>query len=321
MFVDGCRSYLNNPESRGRGNPRRSAAVGGAGSARAAESIRHRWQRDWNAQPLTRLQSRDIWRRIRLLGLLGLLVGLVGLLVFELWYRPVQTPLVAIVAPAYSWPLPPQAFAEEDIAALGNLDHVPDRIWERHGSIHLLRVSPAWHSTESGLADFDRQLHAAAQQSAASGTVILFVSMLGVVDSAGRPALIPPGASPLRSETWLPLADLLEHVKAQHLPDACHKLLVLDCNRVATDWSLGVLANGFADGLRSRAASRDSQSSRAEFGRTRAAGMGFGRLGRFDIRAFSPLGPGRGRRHDGRGRKWRPSRVAARTCPIPRPSR
>src|SRR5271165_5603801 len=95
----------------GQAPPQRGSWRGRLGQK--AQSIRHRWQRDWNAQPLAQLQSRDMWRRIRLVGMLGLLVGLVGLLVFELWYRPVQTPLVAIVAPAYSWPLPPQAFAEE----------------------------------------------------------------------------------------------------------------------------------------------------------------------------------------------------------------
>ncbi len=61
---------------------------------------------------------------------------------------------------------------------------------------------------------------------------------------------MPPGASPLKSESWIPLVDLLDHLKAQHLPDAWHKLLVLDCNRVAVDWNLGVLSNGFADGLK-----------------------------------------------------------------------
>ena len=53
---------------------------------------------------------------------------------------------------------------------------------------------------------------------------------------AGQPALIPPGGSPLRSDTWLKLSDLLERIKAEHLPDSWHKLLVLDCNRILVNW-------------------------------------------------------------------------------------
>jgi hypothetical protein len=208
----------------------------------STEVVQHRWQRDWNAQPLAQLQSRDMWRRVRMAGLLGLLVGLAGLFVFELWYRPVQTPLVAIAAPPYAWPLPPQAWAAEDVHGLADLD--------REESIRLMDVSPSWRSTESGLANFDRQLQTLARQGSATGSVIFYVSMLGVSDSSGRPALVPPGASPLKSESWIPLADLLDHLKAQHLPDAWHKLLVLDCNRVAVNWNLGVLSNGFADGLK-----------------------------------------------------------------------
>ena len=45
------------------------------------------------------------------------------------------------------------------------------------------------------------------------------------------------------------MSDLLEHIKAQQLPASWHKLLILDCNRIDVNWRLGVLSDGFADGL------------------------------------------------------------------------
>jgi hypothetical protein len=208
---------------------------------RQTELIRHRWQRDWNAQPLDQLRTADIWQRFRIGGLLVLFLGLTALLVHQLWFRPVQTPMVAMAAPAYAWPLPPNAWAAEDIDGFAKLD--------AQESIRLTDISPAWQTAESGLASFDRQLHTLAQQGSPSGSVIFYVSMHGIADAAGRPVLLPPGASPLRSETWLKLSDLLEHIKAQQLPDAWHKLLILDCNRIDVNWRMGVLADGFADGL------------------------------------------------------------------------
>ena len=202
--------------------------------------LRHRWQRDWSTQPQDRMHQREFWRRLRIGGLLLLFVGLLALFVYQLWFRPIQTPLVAISAPAYAFPLPPNAWSQEDLQGLADLDDE---------SIHLLDTSASWRSVDSGLAALDRQLHAASKLGSRTGTVIIYVSMHGAVDGAGEPALIPPGASPLRSETWLKMSDLLERIKAEHLPDEWHKLLILDCNRMSVNWDLGLLANGFADRL------------------------------------------------------------------------
>jgi hypothetical protein len=203
--------------------------------------LSHRWQRDWGAQPLEQIHNRETWRRLRIGGFLVLFVGLLALFVYQLWFRPIQTPLIAISAPAYAWPLPPNAWAREDLQGLTDLD--------KEESVRLLDASAAWRSVESGLASLDRQLHAASRLGSKTGTVIVYVSMHGAVDADGNPALIPPGASPLRSETWLKVSDLLERIKAEHLPDEWHKLLILDCNRMSVNWDLGMLANTFTDRL------------------------------------------------------------------------
>ncbi len=218
--------------------PRRAGWRGKLGER--LQVVRHRWQRDWNGQPMSRVHNRELWRRSRLAALTLLFLGLVALFVYELWFRPIQTPLIAISAPPYAWPLPPNAWAQEDLRGLGQLDDE---------SLRILDTSSAWRSAEGGFAALDRQLHQASKLGAKSGAVILYVSMHGAVDGDGQPALIPPGASPLHSETWLKVSDLLERIKAEHLPDAWHKLLILDCNRMEVNWNVGLLANTFADRL------------------------------------------------------------------------
>jgi hypothetical protein len=203
--------------------------------------LSHRWQSDGGSQPLERIHNREVWRRLRIGGFLLLFVGLLALFVYQLWFRPIQTPLIAISAPAYAWPLPPNAWAQEDLQGLADLD--------KQESVRLLDASAAWRSVESGLASLDRQLRAASALGSKTGAVIIYVSVHGAVDADGHPALILPSASPLRSETWLKVTDLLERIKAEHLPDEWHKLLILDCNRMSVNWSLGLLANTFADRL------------------------------------------------------------------------
>ena len=157
-------TYLSAGQPPATAPARRSGWRGRLG--RQTDSIRHRWQRDWNAQPLDQLRAGDIWQRFRIGGLLILFLGLTALLVHQLWFRPVQTPMVAMAAPAYAWPLPPNAFAAEDLDAFAKLD--------AQESIRLADISPAWQTAESGLASLDRQLHTIVQQGSPSGSVILY---------------------------------------------------------------------------------------------------------------------------------------------------
>ena len=124
-----------------------------------------------------------------------------------------------------------------------------------------------------------------------TGTMILYVSMHGVVDGDGNPALIPPGASPLRSETWLKVSDLLERIKAKQFPDSWHKLLILDCNRMTVNWNLGLLANSFADGC--RMCSRPKHIPNlvdSQFDESRPAGLVVGQFVGLGVRAFLAAG-------------------------------
>ena len=64
-----------------------------------------------------------------------------------------------------------------------------------------------------------------------------------------KDVVIAADASPLESETWLPVRTLLTRIKAQQLPPNLKLLLILDSNRFDVHWGLGQLYNGFAERL------------------------------------------------------------------------
>jgi hypothetical protein len=206
---------------------------------RAAEP-QHRWQKTTAAQSGQIVHGRRHWRWVRVIGLLVLFLALTALLIENLVVAPVQTPLVAVAATGYSWPFAPNAWAQEDLDSLAPLDN---------NTLSVVNISSAWQSKERGLLSLEQQLRDLARQGTKSNAVIVWISMHGALNDSGVPCLIPPGGSPWKSETWLPIPELLAIIKAQNLPSHWHKLLILDCNRMPVNWNLGVLANGFAERL------------------------------------------------------------------------
>ncbi|MDX1944686.1 MAG: VWA domain-containing protein [Pirellulaceae bacterium] len=226
--------------------PTGSSQAGWRGSRRQ-EVARHRWQHD-PAAPSNRLPiARGPLRWLRIAGYFGLAGGLLALLVYYLLYSPARTPVLAVVATEYDWPLVPNAWAREDLAGLAELDKQ---------TLGVKDLSEAWRSPDRGLEQLSTEL-AAYLHRRHTQPVIVWLSMHGAVDGAGRPCLIPPGASPHDSQTWLPLADVLAQIKAAGLPASKPKLLVLDCNRRLVDWNLGLLASTFADSLPAALAAAD----------------------------------------------------------------
>lgn len=218
--------------ARGRGWSRRRRS--------AADVAAPRWQQAANRTTAARTGRRRWWRRFRLLTLTAFFLGFTALLVYCVVFMPARTPVIFVVTD-YEWPLAPNAFAQEDMDALRN----------DLGSqtVVVIDDSSEWSSKQRGLDQLDRQLKRFSRRPPRSGTLVLYLSMHGVVDSAGRPCLVPNGASPLVSKTWLPLGEIFMRIIRARLPDDLQVLLILDCNRQQVNWNVGLLHNSFADGL------------------------------------------------------------------------
>jgi hypothetical protein len=202
------------------------------------EVARHRWQRSTgDGVPFW---AREPWRSLRIAAWFATAAGLAALLLFYLLYAPERTPVLTVVATDYNWPLPPNAWATEDHANLRELDGE---------TLVLHDLSEAWRSKERGLAQLTTQLVEAHRRQGSLEPIVIYLSLHGAVDGAGRACLIPPASNSQDSETWLPLADVLAAIDAAKLPPRQPKLLVLDCSRQLVNWNIGLLASGLADAL------------------------------------------------------------------------
>jgi hypothetical protein len=161
---------------------------------------------------------------------------LAGLLVWHLLFAPAQTPLLAVALTAYEWPLPPNSWAAEDVAALNDLDHK---------TLELHDLSADWRSTDRGLTKFDEELHKSIRSAQRAGAIIFYLSVHGAIDGQGRACLVPPDANPQDSATWLPVESLLERLKNAKMPARVHKLLILDCCRQPINWQIGEVGGAF----------------------------------------------------------------------------
>lgn len=215
-------------------------AIGWQGAQKVGRQGRYRWQKDWTKQTAWTLYARERWRRIRIALFFSGALGLLALLLYYLLFAPARTPMLAVAITDYDWPLPPNAWATEDLASFRDLDRQV---------LHVVDASNSWETPQRGLRALEQQLELLRPQAIRAGALIVYLSMHGAVDEAGEPCLIPATASPLASETWLPLRSVLDRIAQQKLPRSTHVLVVLDCNRQLANWNLGILHNTFADSL------------------------------------------------------------------------
>lgn len=222
------------------GRARRAKSAWRGASRTEAPAVRHRWQQNGSEQGTSRLLPAGQLRGLKIFLLLVVAVGLLCLLVGFLLFRPTQTPFLGVAVTQYQWPLPPNAWAAEDVAAFARLDGQ---------TLQHVDLSSSWRNAQEGLKNLELQLQTSAAGLRDDGAIVVYLSMHGAVDGDGEPCLIPPEASALDSSAWLRVRDLLTRIKTQLTESQVHKLLVLDCNRQDSNWRAGILYNGFAEGL------------------------------------------------------------------------
>jgi hypothetical protein len=220
----------------------RAAQHGGWRGKRPSEAPpkSHGWQQASPQAAERGLLPGDHRRDLKIAGWLCASAGLLAVLVYLLLFRPEQTPLISAAVTNYSWPIPPNAWAAEDLQALSHLDGE---------TLQQVDLSAAWQSKETGLRNLEEQLRLAVDRRSSLGAAVIYLSMHGVVDGEGEPCLLTADASPLQSETWLRVRTLLGRIKGLQLPSNLRVLLVLDSTRIDTHWGLGQLYNAFAERL------------------------------------------------------------------------
>ncbi|ADB16484.1 von Willebrand factor type A [Pirellula staleyi DSM 6068] len=282
-----------------------SAKRGGwKGATTTVVETPHRWQSGAAPGRTTAGPTWGRYRRTRVMILGIISIWLIGLLVWYLLFRPAMTPMVTVVATRYDMPLPPNSWATEDLRGIKELDSQ---------TLRLFDGSAAWESEERGIRQLEQHLKSAKPRIERSGMLMLYWSMPGCVDDEGQPCFIPPGASPHRSETWLPLADVLEEIKKQDLPTSVHKLMILDVSRERANWSVGMLTTTFPaavekvvnqSGIPNLAILLSASPGQAAVASTELRGTVFGRAmtiglaGAADARASGGNGNGRVSLHE-----------------------
>jgi hypothetical protein len=197
----------------------------------------------WTEKPDQEYERSALRHRAKIVGWsLLFLVLIVGFVVWLIW-TPMRTPFLISAVTNYGFPIPPNAWAKEDAERFSSLDKKEV----------LKCFDVRWESKELGLRQLRQQLDGAQPGGPDRNLIVIYLSMHGAVNGAGEPCLLPPGALPWDSSEWLSVRSLLDYLfpkdRAGKQPERIKKLLILDCNRMTAEWSLGLLYNGFAERL------------------------------------------------------------------------
>lgn len=199
----------------------------------------------WQQRGDRAYQSAVRWYRMKLIGFSLAALGLVALFVWWLFFRPRIASVYAVAVIDYGLGVPPNAWAREDVDRLADIGIERERIAYFRKFDHL---APA--ADPSAFDDLrDAILHPPATF-AKRDTVVVYLSLHGVADEHGMPCLLLPTSSPHDSKTWVPLVEVLRRLfptAERAIPP--NKLVILDCNRMDSNWRLGLLYNSFADNL------------------------------------------------------------------------
>ncbi|HET6422643.1 MAG TPA: vWA domain-containing protein, partial [Planctomycetaceae bacterium] len=197
-------------------------------------------QHNWQVELPPERSSGEQWRRFRFFSLLGVLVVLMGAFVLVAVDAPRKTPML-IVTDVRPGSIPQSPWLDEEIERLKLLDQT---------TLTIRTCTPA-SSVGAAFTQFHQALQDLAAAANQTGAVVVYVRLPGLVDDAGRPCLIPSHATLVRTEEWLPVEALLDHVAGDIFPAHVRRLVIFDRSQSARVWPAGVLADTFADQLAS----------------------------------------------------------------------
>jgi hypothetical protein len=258
-----AKDFNDQKKPAGRASWRGKPAPGQAGGAAA-----RRWQAGFRRQQRAEVWRRTLSRRAWRLITSATAVVLLGIFLYYLLLRPTPAPVLALAITDYPLPLPPNAWAREDIARLGEprafktAGFASSGRPDKQGNILVHALDEQnWTLPKNALAD----LRQALKKTTPGGiswprrkVVLVYLSAHGVVNDKGEACLVLSGNQPLPAretaipphldaDRWLPVREIVQELE-KHFP-RCKKVLLLDANRMDANWALGLLYNAFAAAL------------------------------------------------------------------------
>ena len=211
------------------------------------------WQGEWVERTSAFARVRVFLSRCFWPALLLTAIALFGSFIWLLTLAPKRTPLIVLNGGAYSWPLPPTEWTNEDVQGLSRLNRETITISGNESPVR---------SRQDFLSQLDASLLRAANHPKALPRIV-FLNLHGVSDpSDNRVYLIPPGGSPTDADTWVRLEEVLDRLESV---DSQRKtLLVLDCQHMAFNWNLALKENRFSDSVTEHVQSRFETSTTSQ---------------------------------------------------------
>ncbi|QDU28424.1 hypothetical protein ETAA8_35240 [Anatilimnocola aggregata] len=234
------------PDSEGKSGGKRGPAWMGKRQAAGRAKVEQDWKK-----PIVRGSVDEYRYKFKRTALwIGCLL-LFGVFVAYL-IPPKNTPLVVFRATRYPLQMPPLSLAMEDEAFLKQIS--PSNLPLRE-SVPLRYIGAS--DVQSGEEDSRQRFLSRLKEVQPSGPgwfsrndmVIIYISAHGLVNADGQACLVPPNADAFDTTRWLPISKLLSEISGLPNLKKSRKLVVLDCNRISTQWRCGVMDNRFADQL------------------------------------------------------------------------
>jgi Mg-chelatase subunit ChlD len=201
---------------------------------------KYAWQSDEREAAPLHARKGSIKRRLRILGLGLLTLAISAFFLAELLFSQLRTPMIVIAPADYEFPFQPLSWSQEDLEGFRELDRE---------TLNVQSIEAGWKTKDQGLRQLDSQLQNILNQRTLPETVVLYLRMHAAVDGTGIPCIVAPGSSPFNADSWIPIKDVLERFRVQHVPNKIYKLVILDCSSVLSDWNQGIVFNTFTTRL------------------------------------------------------------------------
>ncbi|MEO1498414.1 MAG: vWA domain-containing protein [Planctomycetota bacterium] len=203
----------------------------------------------WSQQSGRGVWTHTATRTVSLLLLAGTLAGLLFYWGDLIRRDKPPAPLLVLAPSGYRAPAPPNALVAEDVDQFVST-------FDGYRNVRVEKPDGDIATSEGFLLTLGDFLRNHRPSETHPRPAIIYLNAIGLVNRKGEPCLLLPDHAPLDDSSWLPWSKVVEKVRETRQRDAA-VLLLLDAQHLDTDWSLGVIQNGFTPLVREQLANED----------------------------------------------------------------